>query len=64
MSVKTLLTFPGFFYGWWMVSLGCALRFLGGGLHHYGFTIFFLPLSLDLGLSRAATSLLVPSLGP
>ncbi|HWP59171.1 MAG TPA: MFS transporter [Candidatus Acidoferrales bacterium] len=45
------------FYGWWMVALGCALRCLGGGLHHYGFTIFFLPLSQDLGLSRAATSL-------
>src|SRR5262245_12054517 len=40
-----------------MVALGCAIRCLGGGLHHYGFTIFFLPLSLDLGLSRAATSL-------
>jgi MFS family permease len=30
---------------------------LGGGLHNYGFTVFFLPLSQDLGLSRAATSL-------
>jgi MFS family permease len=26
-------------------------------LHNYGFTVFFLPLSQDLGLSRAATSL-------
>ena len=51
------MTFPGFFYGWWMVALGCAMRCLGGGLHHYGFSVFFLPLSLDLGLSRAATSL-------
>ena len=51
------MTLPGIFYGWWMVALGCAMRCLGGGLHHYGFTIFFLPLSLDLGLSRAATSL-------
>ncbi|MGH7846229.1 MAG: MFS transporter [Candidatus Binatia bacterium] len=47
----------GIFHGWWMISLGCAMRCLGGGLHHYGFTIFFLPLSQDLGLSRAATSL-------
>lgn len=40
-----------------MVGLVSALRVLGGGLHNYGFTVFFLPLSEDLGLSRAATSL-------
>ena len=34
-----------------------AIRILGGGLHGYGFTVFFLPISQDLGLSRAATSL-------
>ena len=45
------------FYGWRMVGLVTALRVLGGGLHNYGFTVFFLPLSHDLGLSRAATSL-------
>jgi sugar phosphate permease len=30
---------------------------LGGGFHLYGFTIFFLPITNELGLSRAATSL-------
>lgn len=45
------------FYGWRMVGLVSAMRVLGGGLHNYGFTVFFLPLSQDLGLSRAATSL-------
>ena len=41
-----------------MVGLVSAMRVLGGGLHNYGFTVFFLPLSQeDLGLSRAATSL-------
>ena len=30
---------------------------LGGGLHGYGFTVFFLPVSQDLGLNRAETSL-------
>ena len=40
-----------------MVGLVSALRVLGGGLHNYGFTVFFLPISQDLGLSRAATSL-------
>ncbi|HXG52943.1 MAG TPA: MFS transporter [candidate division Zixibacteria bacterium] len=45
------------FYGWRMVALGCAVRLLGGGLHLYGFTVFFLPITNELGLSRAATSL-------
>src|ERR1051326_6082131 len=45
------------FYGWRMIAGGSALRVLGGGLYFYGFSVFFLPLSQDLGLSRAATSL-------
>ncbi len=45
------------FYGWRMIAVGSALRILGGGLYYYGFSVFFLPLSLDLRLSRAATSL-------
>jgi sugar phosphate permease len=45
------------FYGWRMVAVGSALRVLGGGLYFYGFSVFFLPISQDLGLSRAATSL-------
>lgn len=44
------------FYGWWMVAVGCSIRMLGGGFHLYGFTIFFLPITQELGLSRAATS--------
>ena len=34
-----------------------AIRVVGGGLHQFGFTVFFLPISQDLGISRAATSL-------
>jgi OFA family oxalate/formate antiporter-like MFS transporter len=53
--------FPSFlsqvFYGWRMVGLVSAIRIVGGGLHQFGFTVFFLPISQDLGLSRAATSL-------
>jgi MFS family permease len=45
------------FYGWRMIGLVSAIRVVGGGLHQYGFTVFFLPISQDLGLSRAATSL-------
>ncbi len=45
------------FYGWRMVLVGCLFRFLGGGFHFYGFTVFALPLSKDLGINRAATGL-------
>jgi sugar phosphate permease len=45
------------YYGWRMIGLVSAIRVVGGGLHQYGFTVFFLPISQDLGLSRAATSL-------
>ena len=40
-----------------MVGLVTAIRIVGGGLHQFGFTVFFLPISQDLGISRAATSL-------
>jgi sugar phosphate permease len=40
-----------------MIAVGCAIRMLGGGFHLYGFTVFFLPITQELGLSRAATSL-------
>ena len=45
------------FYGWHMVGLVSIIRIVGGGLHQFGFTVFFLPISQDLGISRAATSL-------
>ena len=47
----------GLYYGWRMIGVVSALRILGGGLHQYGFTVFFLPVTNELGLSRAATSL-------
>ncbi len=40
-----------------MVGAACALRVLASGLHSFGFTVFFLPLSQDLNLSRTSTSL-------
>jgi MFS family permease len=40
-----------------MVGVVSAMRMFGGGLHGYGFTVFFLPVSQDLGLNRAQTSL-------
>jgi MFS family permease len=46
----------GLFYGWRMIAASAAVRVLGAGLHSYGFTVFFLPLSQELNLSRTATS--------
>jgi len=40
-----------------MVAASSALRVLGAGLHSFGFTVFFLPLSQDLNLNRTSTSL-------
>ncbi|MGZ8484623.1 MAG: MFS transporter [Candidatus Binatia bacterium] len=57
MTGKLTAQLNGLFYGWRMVAAGCAMRMLGGGFHLYGFTIFFLPITNELGLSRAATSL-------
>jgi len=57
MIEKFFTPLRGLFYGWRMVAVGCAMRMLGGGFHLYGFTIFFLPITNELGLSRAATSL-------
>lgn len=46
------------FYGWWIVSLGCLANSVGTGIIYFSFTVFFLPLKRDLGLSSAEISLL------
>lgn len=56
--IKALSAAPArLYYGWRMIAIGSAMRVLGGGLHNYGFAVFFLPITQDLGLSRTATSL-------
>lgn len=58
MHLKDSLKFLSrIFYGWRMVGLVSLIRIVGGGLHQFGFTVFFLPISQDLGIGRAATSL-------
>jgi len=52
-----LKLFSRIYYGWRMLGLVTIIRIVGGGLHQFGFTVFFLPISQDLGISRAATSL-------
>ena len=46
------------FYGWWIVVLGALIQAVGAGILVHSFTVFFLPLKRDLGVSRAAVSLL------
>ena len=49
--------FSNLYYGWRMIAASCAIRVLGGGLHAYGLSVFFLPVTQELGLTRTATSL-------
>jgi len=58
MGIRSFLKGPGrLFYGWRIVGLGAIANAVGGGIYQYGFAIFFLPITKDLNLSRAATSL-------
>ncbi len=45
------------FYGWWIVAVGCIFNTLAGGTYWTGFSVYFLPVTRDLKLSRATTSL-------
>lgn len=40
-----------------MVGIATCLQFLAGGLYNTGLSVYFLPISRDLGVSRAALSL-------
>ena len=46
------------FYGWWILLLGALINGIGVGVIYHCFTIFFLPLKRDLGVSSAAISIL------
>jgi len=48
--------FPKIFIGWWMVLTGGLISAWGAGYHVYGFSALFKPISSELGLSRAVTS--------
>ena len=45
------------FYGWWIVAISFVVHSLSTGLYWLGFSVFFLPISRDLDLSRTAASL-------
>ena len=44
------------FHGWWIVAIGGAVNAVSGGTYTRGITLFFLPVTKDLGLSRTAMS--------
>ena len=46
------------FYGWWILLMGALINCVGSGVMNQGFSVFFLPLKRDLGVSSAAVSLL------
>ncbi len=48
---------PKMFYGWWIVAAGGVISALQDGTYFFGFPMYFLPVSREFGLSRAATSL-------
>ena len=46
--------FRGIFYGWWIVVVSFVVNTLTTGVYWLGFSVLFLPISRDLGVSRAA----------
>jgi MFS family permease len=45
------------FYGWWIVAISFIVNTVPCGLYFLGFSVFFLPISRDLNITRAAASL-------
>ena len=45
------------FYGWWIVGSGMVVDALKHGTFSRGFTVYFLPIQEQLGISRAALAL-------
>jgi MFS family permease len=45
------------FYGWWIATAGAIQDAIKGGTFNEGFLFYFLPITRDFGIARAATSL-------
>ncbi len=55
---RALSTPRDIFYGWNIVARGAVANAVGGGIYQYGMAVFFLPITRDLDLTRAQTSLI------
>lgn len=49
--------FPKIFFGWWTVIAGGLVDLWGAGYQVYGISALFKPISQELGISRAVTSI-------
>ena len=45
------------YYGWWIVAASFVTNSMANGFYWLGFSVFFLPISRELEISRAAASL-------
>ena len=45
------------FFGWWIVAASFVVNSAANGFYWLGFSVFFLPIERELGISRAAVSL-------
>ena len=58
VSPRRLFNKPAhIFYGWWIVAISLSVDALFHGTFHRGFSLYFLPIQSELGISRAAYSL-------
>ena len=48
---------PSVFYGWWIVAISLIVDAVKHGTFQRGFSIYFLPIQTELGISRATYSL-------
>ncbi len=56
VPVKLVQRLRGVYYGWWLALAAAAIGFFGS-LSQYSSAVYFLPISKELKLSRARTSL-------
>ncbi|MFC1953531.1 MFS transporter [Chloroflexota bacterium] len=54
--------FPRIFFGWGLVATAAFISFWGAGFRQYGLSALFIPISTELEMTRAATSV-VSSIG-
>ena len=55
--IRAKLPFRAVSYEWWILAASFLINTLSTGFYFIGFTVFFLPISREFQISRAATSL-------
>jgi MFS family permease len=57
LEIEMLTPLRRVYYGWWVVAISFAANAVACGVNFLGFAVFFLPITRDLQISRAAASL-------